>query len=100
MFNVHLLLLIEAQNFGNCDYYQELTPGITYTFTSPNYNEPYAPGTFCRYTGSQFEGKSSTKQEYFFKNVIFFLNLAFAPSGYQINLRCVEVNIPYVSALE
>lgn len=55
VFNICLFPLIPAQHFGNCDYYQELKPGTVYTITSPNYNKPYPPGTFCRYTGFQFE---------------------------------------------
>ncbi|XP_055317480.1 venom serine protease-like [Sitodiplosis mosellana] len=59
-----------AQNFANCDFYKELTPNVVYSFTSPNYNNPYAPGTFCRYTAQ-------------------------APAGNQIILRCTDVNLPY-----
>lgn len=44
-----------AQNFANCDFYKELTPNVVYSFTSPNYNKPYAPGTFCRYTGTTID---------------------------------------------
>lgn len=51
VFIIHELELIEAQNFGNCDFSKELIPGTVYTFTSPNYNKPYPAGTFCRYTG-------------------------------------------------
>lgn len=61
-----------AQNFDNCDFFKELTPGVVYSFTSPNYNNPYSSGTFCRYTAQ-------------------------APVGNQIILRCTDVNLPYVS---
>lgn len=42
----------EAQNFGDCDFYKEIKPGVVYSFTSPNYKDRYDPGTLCRYTGS------------------------------------------------
>lgn len=44
---------ISAQNFGECDFYKELMPEVVYTFTSPNYKNPYRPGMLCRYTGKQ-----------------------------------------------
>lgn len=46
-----MMNLSRAQNFGNCDFYKELTPGVVYSFNSPNYNDPYPPGALCRYTG-------------------------------------------------
>lgn len=48
------ITLISAQSFDGCDYYKELSPGIVYSIVSPNYKNPYAPGTFCRYTGMYF----------------------------------------------
>lgn len=48
------ITLMSAQSFDGCDYYKELSPGIVYSIVSPNYKNPYAPGTFCRYTGMYF----------------------------------------------
>lgn len=44
--------VVRLQNFDGCDIQKELKPGIVYTLVSPNYKNPYASGTFCRYSGN------------------------------------------------
>lgn len=97
--NVTSVLVVVAQNFGNCDFHKELKPGTVYTITSPNYNQPYAAGTFCRYTGSEFIILMKRKINSYNVQCFALIDLAYAPRGYQINLKCTEVNMPYVSAL-
>lgn len=82
-----------AQDFGECDFYKDLTPGTVYSFNSPNYNRPYPPGTFCRYTGTKFNAQPFC----FLCSINFSVWIVQAPIGNQITLRCAEVNLPYVS---
>lgn len=74
-----------AQNFANCDFYKELTPNVVYSFTSPNYNKPYAPGTFCRYTGTMIDS-------IFFSNFLLEIYLNFLRTIQQVYLSYLCVS--------
>lgn len=66
-------LLIEFSSpldqFGDCDFFQQLTSSSQFGFTSPGYPGNYAKGTQCRWAAE-------------------------APPGFKISLDCYEVQLP------
>ncbi|CAH0403062.1 unnamed protein product [Chilo suppressalis] len=74
MFKRYLSLLLLIVDFvysqdANCDFYQSVAVGVTYTVKSPNYPYSYGRGQQCRW-------------------------IADCPVGYNCRLQCTEVNMP------
>uniref|UniRef100_A0A2A4JCN2 Peptidase S1 domain-containing protein n=1 Tax=Heliothis virescens TaxID=7102 RepID=A0A2A4JCN2_HELVI len=63
------LLKYSSAQDANCDFYQEVTPGVDYYLTSPNYPGLYYAGQQCRW-------------------------IATSPQGYNCKLECPSIELP------
>lgn len=93
----HSIVSVVCQSFENCDYTRDLKPGVVYSVVSPNYNDPYPPGTFCRYYGN-YNNQESLRliQENNSVSSISIKISAQTRAGYQIVFTCNELRLPYV----
>lgn len=57
------------EEYGNCDYYQQLKPTEQVAIFSPGYSKNYIPGTKCRWTAE-------------------------APIGYKLSMSCKDFQLP------
>jgi hypothetical protein len=71
LFFIGLVRISVAQDFKNCDYYQDLFIGAEYEVFSPGYDGNYQMGTNCRWAAE-------------------------APPGYKIELNCDDISMLWV----